>query len=151
MASRAYGGDVIRPRTIAATSIVALAALAYPAVAPAELDSLPMSNYPMFAHPRGEVTRFDVVVVLDDAGQEQPLDLRVVGGTDQPIQAAETVQQAIRRGEADELCEEIADRLDSTGRVQVVTVAYDAVGWYEGDRTPVRRDVRAECDAGGGT
>jgi hypothetical protein len=135
---------------VVAGSVVGLAALVYPAIAPNELDSLPFSNYPMFAHPRGEVTHFNVVVGVDADGVEQPLDLRVVGGTDQPIQASETVRQAVRRGEAEELCAEIAARVEGHDVVRVVTLGYDAVGWYEGDREPVRRDVHAECAAGDG-
>lgn len=140
---------VARRGVIGGVSVFALAALAYPAVAPGELDSLPFSNYPMFAHPRGDVTEQALVVWLDDDGVDQPLDLRIVGGTDQPIQASETVRQAVRRGEADALCSEIAERVPRAGLVQVVTLAFDAVGWYEGDREPLRRDVHAECEAGG--
>ena len=101
-----------RPTTVAAVarrfgvmaaSAVVLLVLAWPAVAPRELDSLPISNYPMFAHPRGRVTNFDVVVLVDRDGVERPLDLRTVGGTDQPVQAAMTVRQAVGRGEAAEL------------------------------------------------
>lgn len=142
-------GGVGRRGVVGATIVLAVLALAYPAVAPAELDSLPFSNYPMFAHPRGRVTEFNLVVWLDPDGNEHRLDLRAVGGTDQPIQASETVRQAVRRGEADDLCTEIARGLDRSGVVRVVTVAYDAVGWYEGRRAPVRHSVHAECPADG--
>ena len=91
-----------------AASAAVLLVLAWPAVAPREVDSFPISNYPMFAHPRGRVTNFHVVVLVDRDGVERPLDLRTVGGTDQPVQAAMTVQQAVGRGESAELCSEIA-------------------------------------------
>jgi hypothetical protein len=130
---------------IGVASLVLLLALGWPAVAPDEVDSLPLSNYPMFAHPRDAVSWFHVVVRVDAEGAEHRLDLRAVGGTDQPVQAAETVRQAIRRGEADELCAEIADQLHEAGTVQVLTVAHDAPGWFRGRRDPVERRVHAEC------
>ena len=126
-------------------SVVLLGALAWPAVAPGELDSLPFSNYPMFAHERARVTGFHVAVLVDADGTEHRLDLRTVGGTDQPVQAAMTVAQAIRGGEADELCVEVADRVDEAGSVEIVSVRYDAPGWFAGDREPVARTVHAMC------
>lgn len=125
-----------------------LAGLAYPAVAPGELDSLPMSNYPMFAHDRSRVTSFPVAVWLDQDGREHALDARLVGGTDQPVQAAITVRQAIEAGEADLLCREIAEQLDEPGTVEVVAVTYDAPGWFAGRKDPVERTVHAECPSG---
>ena len=127
-------------------SAALLLALAWPAVAPTEIDSLPLSNYPMFARARDSVSWFPVVVRLDPDGVEHRLDLRVVGGTDQPVQASETVQQAIRRGEAHDLCDEIASALTGPGSVQVLSVAYDAPDWFRGRRDPVDRRLHAECE-----
>lgn len=136
---------------IASASALVLLALSWPAVAPDELDSLPFSNYPMFAHPRSRVTPLDIVVVVDPDGVEHRLDLRAVGGTDQPMQAAMTVRQAIRNGEADELCREVAASVDRPGTVQVVRVRHDAPAWFAGEREPIERVVFAECDARGST
>lgn len=133
---------------MAVASAVLLITLAWPAVAPAEIDSFPISNYPMFAHPRGRVTEFHVAVLIDATGAEHPLDLRVVGGTDQPVQAAMTVRQAVVRGESAALCAEIASRVDDPGIVQVVAVRYDGPAWFAGHRDPIERTVHAECDAG---
>lgn len=134
---------------IASASVVGLLALSWPSVAPDELDSLPFSNYPMFAHPRDRVTPMDIVVVVDPAGVEHRLDLHLVGGTDQPVQAMMTVRQAIRNGEADELCREVAGRADRPGTVQVVRVHHDATAWFAGSRDPLERLVFAECDVEG--
>jgi hypothetical protein len=135
----------VRRIGIGIMSAALLLLLAWPAVAPDELDSLPLSNYPMFAHPRDAVSRFHVAVRIDEDGIEHRLDLRVVGGTDQPVQAAETVRQAIRRGETAQLCDEIARRVRSPGTVQVLTVAYDAPNWFRGRRDPIDRRLHAEC------
>ena len=131
---------------IGSASAVLLLALAWPAVAPGEIDSLPLSNYPMFARSRDAVSWFPVVVRHDPDGVEHRLDLRVVGGTDQPVQAAETVRQAIRRGEADALCDELAATLDGPGRVLVLSLAYDAPGWFRGLTEPIDRRLHAECE-----
>jgi len=130
-------------------SVVLLLALAWPAVAPEELDSLPFSNYPMFAHPRERVANYYAVVLVDDEGEEHTLDLRVVGGTDQPVQAAMTVRQAIDRGEADSLCEEIAGRVGDSGVVEVIRLRYDGPAWFGGDEEPLERVVHAGCPTEG--
>ena len=136
----------MRRIAIGVASAGLLAALAWPAVAPGELDSLPLSNYPMFAHERERVTGFHVAVLVDPEGEEHGLDLRAVGGTDQPVQAAMTVAQAVRNGQAAELSAEVADRV---GSVEIVSVRYDAPGWFAGDRDPVARTVHASCPTGG--
>ena len=59
-----------------------------------------------------------------------------------------TVRQAIRAGEADQLCQEIARRLDDPGTVQIVEVAHDAPEWFAGHEEPLERTVRAACPSG---
>ena len=138
---RAVGG-----RGIVLASAVFLGFLSWPALSPSEIDSLPLSNYPMFAHPRAEVSRFDSAVLIDAAGKERRLDPHTIGGTEEPMQAAMTVRQAIRTGAAEALCEEIAADLAVDGTVEVVSVRYDTVAWFRGDREPIARDVHARCD-----
>jgi hypothetical protein len=142
----------VRRWGIVAGSLALLVAVVYPAVHPTELDSLPFSNYPMFAHRRGTVTRFDLAVRVDPSGVEHPLDPRRIGGTDQPVQAAETVLQAIRTEATEVLCEEIAATVDdgNDGRIEVISVRYDAVRWFRGDHDPVERTLHASCPIGGG-
>ncbi len=125
-----------------------LAVLAWPAVHPTELDSLPVSNYPMFAHPRSQVSRFDTAVLVTPDGDERRLDLHRVGGTDQPVQAAMTLRQAIRDDAADELCDEIAAGIDEVGTIEVTSVRYDTIAWFRGDEEPIERVVHARCPSG---
>lgn len=125
-----------------------LATLLWPAVHPSEIDSLPVSNYPMFAHPRSQITRFYMAVLIDSEGVEHRLDPFEVAGTDQPMQAAMTLQQSISGRTADVLCDDIASGLDAMGTVQVVSVVYDSVEWFRGNHEPVERDVHAECRVG---
>lgn len=143
-----YLGDVIRRIVIATASVALLGALAWPAFAPGELDSLPLSNYPMFAHERDAVSAFTVAVNVAVDGAEHRLDLHEIGRTDQPMQAVMTVRQAVRDGSADELCAEIAARADRDGTVEIVTVRLDAVDWFAGNKEPLDRTVHASCPVG---
>ena len=126
-------------------SVALLVALAWPAIAPGELDSLPLSSYPMFAHERAAVSSFHVAVNVDEDGVEHRLDPHQVGGTDQPMQAVMTVRQAIADGSADELCEAIAARANRRGSVEIATVRLDAVAWFAGEKEPIERIVHATC------
>lgn len=131
-------------------SVLLLGAMLWPAFGPPEADSLPLSNYPMFARDRERVSSFHAVVLVADDGTERLLRPSEVGGTDQPVQAARTVQQAVRSDEAARLCAEIASGLDSTGRVEVVTRRYDAVAWFRDDRRVIDESVHATCRTGPG-
>ena len=127
-------------------SAVCLAVLFWPALSPSEIDSLPLSNYPMFAHPRAQVSRFDTALLIDAEGVERTLDPEAIGGTEEPVQAAMTVRQAIRTGSTEALCQEIAADVGIDGTVEVVSVRYDAVAWFRGDREPIERQVHASCE-----
>ena len=129
-------------------SSLLLGLLFWPALSASEIDSLPVSNYPMFAHDRPRISRFDVAVHIDRDGIERRLNPSEVGGTDQPVQAAMTVLQAIRSGRPDALCEEIAETLQLEGAIEVVSVRYDTVAWFRGEREPVDRQVHARCVVG---
>jgi hypothetical protein len=126
---------------------IALGVLSWPAFDPTPVDSLPVSSYPMFARPKPRVSRYPLVVLRDMSGDERRLDAHEIGGTDEPMQAAMTVSQAIRTGTSPELCAEIAAGLAERGTVEIVTAAYDAIAWFEGIRDPVDRRVHASCPA----
>lgn len=83
-------------------------------------DSYPLSTYPMFATDRGREAAIATAVGVDVDGKVSRLGARVIGGTDEVILAATTVSAAVRRGEVDELCREIARRLTATDVVVVV-------------------------------
>ena len=56
--------------------------------------------------------------------------------------------KAIRADETDELCAEIAGRVDAGRTLEVVTETYDTIAWFDGDETPTDRVVHATCPAG---
>lgn len=119
-----------------------------PALVGRGYDSFPLSTYPMFAGDRDVVAPVSTVVAID-GDRSIRLSPQLIGGTDEPMLAAETVVQAIRDGEAHALCAEVAHRLEHTavrGRLEVVTEHYDTLQWFEDDRTPTARTVYAECE-----
>jgi hypothetical protein len=116
-------------------------------------DSFPLSTYPMFSTRRGTDEVVDTAVVVEADGTVRRLDPQRIAGTEEIILATATVGQAISSGTTETLCAEIAARVargaeaSSNGprTVQVVTERFDALAWYEGDRTPLERRVHSEC------
>jgi len=120
----------------------------------AQRDSYPVSNLAMFAWPR---TRAEPVVTAVAASGEGD-DLRVwrlgprrLAGTDEVISAAAMLRRAVADGTADIACGEIALRVASMGprgaqRIEILTERFDAVDWFQGDRTPLERVVHQRCD-----
>ncbi|MCU1343827.1 MAG: hypothetical protein JWL70_93 [Acidimicrobiia bacterium] len=112
-------------------------------------DSFPLSTFPMFASQRTSSETVDTAVAR--AGTRiWRLDPERIAATDEVILAAATVSDAIANGHADRLCAEIAQRVLSAGpreatAVEVVTEQYDAVQWFAGQRTPLQRQVHAQC------
>jgi hypothetical protein len=127
---------------------MAFAAVAIVGVVPfvLERDSFPLSDYPMFSHPRSTTESVDTAVLVEIGGTVRRLSPTQISGNDEVIIAAVNVTDAIRNGNANELCDEIASRLDDGGTVEVVTEVFDALEWYEGRRTPLARTVHAMCE-----
>ena len=115
-------------------------------------DSFPLSNYPMFTHNPRDTTGIERAVGITAGGAEVRLSPELSGGTVEVIHAAQTLTNAVRRGEADELCAEIAGRVaesDLTGVVEVVvtTDRFEIVdGLRSDDPQPVERVVHARCE-----
>ena len=72
-------------------------------------DSFPLSTYPMFAGDRDRVAPVAAVVAVE-GDEVSRLSSELIGGTDEPMLAAETVVHTIRDGHASALCAEVADR-----------------------------------------
>lgn len=127
---------------------MAFAAVAIVGVVPFVLqrDSFPLSDYPMFSRPRSTTESVDTAVLVEIGGTVRRLSPTQISGNDEVIIAAVNVTDAIRNGNANELCDEIASRLDDGGTVEVVTEVFDALEWYEGRRTPLARTVHATCE-----
>jgi len=124
----------------------------------AERDSYPVSNLPMFASPRTRTEPVVTAVAVAGEGADRRvwrLGPRRLAGTDEVIAAGATLRRAVLAGSADRLCDEIAARVAVGGPrgaegIEVITERYDAVAWFEGDRTPAERVVHHRCDVPGG-
>ena len=129
------------------TVAVALAVFA-PAVLPAASDGFPISTYPMFTSTRGQVMALDTVVLIngDDRARLSPT---AVGGTDEIVLAAVTVTNAIRGGPdaLDRLCQEVAERVDGPGTIEIVTETHDTVALLQDDAEPLEVRVHHRCPA----
>jgi len=130
----------------AAAAIVAL--LGAPLLVGSDYDSYPLSTYPMFAHDRDDEVAVRTAIAVDGAAVAR-LSPRLIGGTDEPMLARESVEHAIDTGAAMTLCEEIAGRARRagvSGEIHVVTERYDTLAWFDGDREPLDRAVHASCE-----
>jgi hypothetical protein len=115
-------------------------------------DSFPLSTFPMFAADIERTQSVDTAVAVDAAGAVIRLTPAEIGGTTVVNQAASVVTTAIVGGRAGDLCTTIAGRVGGqpgAAAVEVVTERYDAVRWFDGDRTPIDRIVHARCPVPG--
>jgi hypothetical protein len=111
-------------------------------------DSFPLSTYPMYAETRGKDVSISTAVGVDGSGSRRRLSLRAIAQTDDPLIAESAVDDAVRRGEADALCAEIALRVpDGIERVEVVAERHDVVARAAGRPSLLDRSVRASCGA----
>lgn len=122
--------------------------VAAPALLPDPADDFPISTYPMFTIERGEVVDLGTAVLVDDEGRHR-LSPELVGGTDEIVAAAVTVSNAIVGGPSTLalLCQDIADRVDGPGEIQVVTERHDAVELLREGAEPLRVTVHETCPA----
>ncbi len=138
----------------AVVSLTLCLAVLWPAVR--GTDGFPLSNYPMFSKPKSTRAKVFHVLGISAAGQHRPLPPLAVG-TDEIMQAYQTVKLAIRGGpsSARALCAQAAarvlddDELADITALQVRIDVFDAVEYWRGERRPLQARVIAECPVGG--
>ena len=114
-------------------------------------DGFPLSNYPMFSRPKGTEAKIYHVVGFTPDGNGRPLSPEMVG-TDEIMQAYQTVKLAIGGGRARMLCDEAATRTRDSGdfddviRLEVRIDVFDAVRYWQGDRSTDRSRIIAKCE-----
>ncbi len=132
-----------------AVALAMTAAIGWPLV-PDE-DSFPLSNYPMFSTPKTTQAKIFHVVGFTPDGRGMPLSPSMVD-TDEIMQAYQTVKLAIRGGRAQALCEASARRVAGSEdfadvtRLEVRIDVFDAVRYWEGDRSTERTRIVAKCE-----
>ena len=146
-----------------ATALLVALVVCWPVLAHPDRDGFPLSTYPMFSSRRTTTEPLSTVVGIDAGGAQHWLDPWLLNGTREVVQAAVVVSDEIRAGQADRLCAEVAARVDGRQTddtagdaagdrlvgLEVVTVRYDAVGWFDGRRQPLGRTVHATCPVPG--
>ncbi len=131
-----------------AVALAMTAAIVWPVVP--DVDSFPLSNYPMFSTPKTTRAKIYHVVGFTAQGRGMPLSPPMLG-TDEIMQAYQTAKLAIRGGRAQALCEDTAKRVQESEtfaevtRIEVRIDVFDAVRYWEGDRSTNSSRVLARC------
>lgn len=132
-----------------AAALAMTAAILWPVV-PDE-DGFPLSNYPMFSSPKTTRAKIYHVVGFTPEGRGMPLSPSMLD-TDEIMQAYQTAKLAIRGGRAQTLCEGAAKRVEQSDdfsdvtRLEVRIDVFDAVRYWEGDRSTESSRIIARCE-----
>lgn len=136
---------------VATWSVGLLGALLWPILRDPPTDGFPLSNYPMFSHAKEhENARIVHVVGVSREGRHRPVPPELLG-SEEVMQASQTVQVAIARGHARELCRHTAARVTDDPdhgdieHLEVRTDFYDAVAYFAGDTKPHGTQIHARC------
>ena len=133
-------------------ALVAAAVVLSPLLRSPTNDTYPLSTYPMFAGDRGAVHQMATAVAIEGDGSASRLSPELIAGTGEAVLASVTVTRAIRRGEAEVLCEEIAERTKPGHTIEVRTEEIDVVAFVADGAPPLSFVVHARCGSavGGG-
>ena len=124
--------------------VLCLAAVVSPAVV--DRDGFPLSTYPMYADRGSRVDILATAVGVDAAGVAHRLSLEIVASTDDPLIAESALDDAIRTGRAEVVCEQIASRAPGgLRRIEVVEERYDLVARARHKASLLGRRLHASC------
>ncbi|MCH9684306.1 MAG: hypothetical protein K0V04_22925 [Deltaproteobacteria bacterium] len=132
-------------------SVGLLVAMFVPILRDPPRDGFPLSNYPMFSEGKKKArAEIGHVVGFSREGRHRPLSPDILG-TEEVMQAHQTVRVAIRKGATAALCRDTADRVAESSdhgdleRLEVRTDVYDAIEYFAGDKSPRSTRVHASC------
>jgi hypothetical protein len=140
-----------------AVMVGAVAILVWPVIV--DSDDYPLSTYPMYSSDRPNEVTFVVARGITETGHQVGLGLQTIGSSDDPLVVAGELRAAIRNGDADKRCWEIAARVAGrvagpvaerlsdqvVSEIEVVTEIRDVVQHARGEPSLVRRNVNAVC------
>jgi hypothetical protein len=108
-------------------------------------DGVPLSTYPMYAGTRSNVVAFVAVRGVTASGEPEQLPMFTIARTRDPLIAESFLADSVRRGDADELCADVAGRVeDPIVGIEIATERFDVAGRSSGD-PPFERTVHATC------
>ena len=126
-------------------TVVLIAALLSPAVR--NHDGLPLSTYPMYAGTRSNLSGFVTASGIDERGDRVTLSASTISGSRDPLIAQSFLNDAVRRGDAADVCSEIAARVDRPlDGVEIATEQHDTIIRLQGGDSLQDRDVHAACE-----
>lgn len=134
-----------------AVSIIIILAVLAPVLTSTDTDSFPLSNYPMFSGRKTAEASVPHAIAINENGDRRILPPSAIFN-DEVVQAVETLRQAIAAGpEATlDLCRQAAERGAQPGEtVHIVTDTFNAITYFEGDKTPLASTTHATCEAPG--
>jgi hypothetical protein len=113
-------------------------------------DNFPLSYYPMFSAKRGKKESINYIVGYDRHGQRHIIPY-TYAGTGGMNQVRRQINLLVKRGEAERLCRDVAERLaaDREGplaevvTVQVISGTYRLSDYFRGAKQPVAEDILA--------
>ncbi|MEZ5378562.1 MAG: hypothetical protein R2733_18805 [Acidimicrobiales bacterium] len=130
------------PRVV--TPIV-IAALLSPAVR--NTDSLPLSTYPMYSGTRSNVSSFVTASGIDREGSRRTLSALAIAESRDRLIAQSFLNDAVRRGDAGRVCEDIANRVNADlAAIEIATERHDTIARLRGEESLLERDVHASCE-----
>lgn len=122
-----------------------LAALVSPAVRNA--DGLPLSTYPMYSSRRSNLSTFVTASGIDEQGNRTTLSALTISGSRDRLITQSFLNDAVRRGDAPQICSEIASRVDRTlSGVEIASEQHDTIARLEGNASLRTREVHASCE-----
>ncbi len=132
-------------------SAVAIGAVLYPLQTDPQVDSFPLSTYPMFTAERPPFADIDHVVGVG-RGRRAPIPPGLVA-SGEVLQAKVAVAETLRRGRrgAQALCRQVAERVAQSGdlgwveHLEVRSDRYQVLGYFSSARAPVTSRLHARC------
>lgn len=122
-----------------------VAALVSPAIR--NQDSLPLSTYPMYSSSRTNESSYVTASGIDARDQTTTLSAMTIAGTPGRLIAQSFLNDAVRRGDAKQICAEIAQRADSDlASVEIATERHDTIARLKGEPSLLEREVHASCE-----
>lgn len=109
-------------------------------------DSLPLSTYPMYSGTRSNISGFVTASGVDRAGDRTPLSPLTISASRSRLITQSFLNDAVRRGDAADVCAEIASRADrSLSAIEIATERHDTTARLRGEPSLEARDLHANC------
>lgn len=132
-------------------SVVFVIAVMLPVLGDPRSDSFPFSTYPMFSGLKDSMVSIDHVVGVAGDGSRTVLPPESVAN-DEVLQALAIIRRAVRQGPdaTEKLCQQAAlwayeSRWEKIETVEVLTDRFDALAYFDGDKSPMSSVLHARC------